>query len=268
MEKNTKEPFQKSTALDEQSSVEQFRALFDYATIGIIVTDSNGRIINFNKYAEIQFEYSANEILGSPVEILLPQAIHAKHETLRKGFHQHPQNRAMGIGRDLYARKKDGNEFPVEVSLSHYCLNEEQYVIACVIDITVRKKNENQVLKQKKELEQITAEIQKINASLEQKVQERTMMLKETLAELEKSRKELKDALNKEKELGDLKSMFVTMASHEFRTPLSTILTSISLIGKYTTTEEQDKRDRHVSRVKFSGLKMLNWFRVQAWACT
>ena len=238
MEKNTKEPFQKSTGLDEQSSVEQFRALFDYATIGIVVTDSNGRIINFNKYAEIQFEYLANEILGSPVEILLPQAIHAKHETFRKGFHQHPQNRAMGIGRDLYARKKDDSEFPVEISLSPYKDESGSFVIAFIIDVSERKLHEENIIK--------------LNHNLENKVEERTKVLQEALIELENSKEKLSKSLEKEKGLNEMKSRFVSMASHEFRTPLSTILSSVSLISKYKTSEEDDKREKHVQKIKSS----------------
>ena len=244
--------------LFDQNNVQQFIALFNYATIGIVVTDSKGSIINFNQYVENQFGYTKAEVLGKKVEILLPLSIHSKHEIYRKKFHQHPQNRIMGAGRDLYARKKDGTEFPVEVSLSHYSLNNAEYVIAFVVDITIRKKNESLFLQQQSELQRITTEVQNMNKELEQKVQERTMMLKETLAELEKSKEELKEALEKEKELGELKSRFVTMASHEFRTPLSTIFTSLSLIGKYRTTEEQDKRDRHILRSKEAVNNMKN----------
>jgi signal transduction histidine kinase len=72
------------------------------------------------------------------------------------------------------------------------------------------------------------------------------------MTELEASRDELTKALSKEKELGDLKSRFVSMASHEFRTPLSTILSSASLLAKYTLAEDQEKRDRHILRIKSS----------------
>ncbi|NNV55686.1 PAS domain-containing sensor histidine kinase [Limnovirga soli] len=236
----------------------KYEAFFSYATIGIVVANAKGEIIDFNKYAETQFGYEKNEVLGKTVEILLPGSIHDRHVKHRHQFNKAPQNRSMGAGRDLHARKKDGTDFPVEVSLSHYNVRNESYVIAFIIDISIRKSNEKLVLEQKSALEKITTEVQILNTELEQKVQERTMMLKETLAELEKSREELSETLEKEKELGDLKSRFVTMASHEFRTPLSTILTSLSLIGKYITTEDQDKRMKHIVRSKEAVSNMKN----------
>src|SRR5436190_5059118 len=120
----------------------QFEALFNYATIGIVVTDAQGIIINFNKKAENDFAYAKEEVLGKPVEILLPQSLKTKHEHYRDGFYEHPSPRAMGASRDLFARKKNGSVFPVEVSLSNYTIEGSMYVIAFVIDITVRKNNE------------------------------------------------------------------------------------------------------------------------------
>ncbi len=83
------------------------------------------------------------------------------------------------------------------------------------------------------------------------------MMLRETLAQLETSKEELESALEKEKELSDLKSRFVSTVSHEFRTPLAAVLSSASLLGKYTKEDEQSKRDRHIARIK-EGVQHLN----------
>ena len=152
--------FEEPEELFDQNNVQQFVALFNYATIGIVITNKNDVIINFNKYIQMQFGYTKAEVLGKTAEILLPQSIHSKHEAHRDNFNKNPQNKIRGAGRDLCARKKDGTKFPVEVSLSHYNLNSEEYVIAFVVDITVRKKNKKLFLEQQSEVQRITTEVQ------------------------------------------------------------------------------------------------------------
>lgn len=95
-------------------------------------------------------------------------------------------------------------------------------------------------------------EIKKLNAELENRVEERTRELADAIQELAQSKSELLKALEKEKELNEMKSRFVTMASHEFRTPLSTILSSASLIDRYKTEDDDAKRHKHITRIKSS----------------
>ncbi len=235
-----------------EAEQQQVTALFEYATEGILLTNQQGEIILVNPAALELFGYTKDELLGKKIEVLIPRRFHGAHHHYREGFYETPSNRTMGHGRDLYARKKDGKEFPVEVSLSYYRQQGAFYVIAFLVDITQRKESEQRLIEQKQQLQQITDAVQKLNAELETKVEERTLILKEALAELEKSQLELSEALNKEKELNEIKSRFVSMASHEFRTPLSTVMSSASLIAKYVETEEQAQRERHVKRIKDS----------------
>jgi PAS domain S-box-containing protein len=298
----------------------------------------------------------------------------------------------MGAANELFAKRKDDSVFPVEISLSHFNNDSQLFVIAFIIDITVRKQNEDLLKEQKNQVLQFAEQTKRLNAELEKKIEDRTKMLKETLEALENTQQETTKALNfqkailnhagaciiatdvhgvvqlfnstaeeylgysksevidqvnvvqfhlaseiqskaaafsreigkivtpdfnvlsaksmddlpnehewtyvrkdgttftvslnvttlrdaqntisgflgvavdiseiknyqnslqvaleKEKQLGDLKSRFVTMASHEFRTPLSTILSSVSLIDKYTSVEDLEKREKHVKRIK------------------
>lgn len=235
-----------------ESDQTQTNALFEYATEGIILTNGKGEIILINPAALNLFHFEKAEVLGKQVEMLIPARLHHAHNAYRSGFYKQPSNRSMGHGRDLRAKTKEGSEFPVEVSLSFYKQKEEVFVIAFVVDITARKQYEHELITQKEQLEKITADIRLLNAELENKVEERTMILKEALQQLEQSQQELNEALNKEKELNEIKSRFVSMASHEFRTPLSTVLSSAALIGRYTREEEQVNRDKHIKRIRES----------------
>lgn len=209
---------------------EELQALFNNAAIGILTVDSKGNILLANDFAQQQFGYTLNELTGNKIELLIPQRFKHKHQSHRDNFNKNSnENRPMGLGLDLYGLKKDGSEFPVEVSLSSYNTGTSKNTIAFINDITIRKESENA--------------LKELNTQLEQKVKERTRSLSEALA--------------KEKELNELKSRFVSIASHEFRTPLSTVLSSAYLISKYQNKEEQSNRDKHISRI-ISSVNLLN----------
>jgi signal transduction histidine kinase len=155
----------------------------------------------------------------------------------------------MGRGRDLFGAHKNGSSFPVEAGLNPLQINGKSFVMALVIDISIRKQHELQLLE--------------LNNQLEKKVNERTKTLSDTVeklksvnierdAEIKKrieAQNKIKDALKKEKELNELKTKFLSLVSHEFKTPLSGILTSAMLLGKYKLAEQQEKRDKHIKTI-------------------
>jgi PAS domain S-box-containing protein len=229
--------------------IKKFEALFHYATLPILLVNKNGNIILANNQALILFGYTELQITALSVEQLIPQKYRGNHAHHRGEYAKNPLTRPMGRGLELFGLKKSGEEFPVEVSLGHYQIEQESFVISFIIDITERKHIEDTMKSQTSEMKRAKIEIEELNAELENKVELRTHELTDTLTKLEKSRDDLTMALSKERELSDLKSRFVSMASHEFRTPLSTILSSVSLIAKYTASSDQDKRDKHIQRI-------------------
>jgi PAS domain S-box-containing protein len=228
---------------------DRFGALLDYASIAVIILNRQMKIMQMNPYALHLFGYTTAEISGKKLEVLLPKSMHKRHNLLHHQYFAKPANRPMAVGKDVTAVKKDGTTFPVEVNLGTYQTEDEVFVIAYVNDISVRKKAEEKILQ--------------LNAELENKIRQRTDELAESIVQLEHqikqteaAKEELKKSLAKEKELNLLKSRFVSTASHEFRTPLSTILSSTYLLQKYVNTEDQPKRDKHIERI-VSSVNML-----------
>jgi two-component system CheB/CheR fusion protein len=118
---------------------ERFRLAIEAAPSGMIMVDSEGRIILLNAHAEKLFGYGRDELNGQKVDMLVPERFRAKHPGLRAGFIAQPTIRPMGTGRDLFALRKDGSEFPVEIGLSPIVTDQGTMVLAAIVDITERQ---------------------------------------------------------------------------------------------------------------------------------
>ncbi len=361
-----------------------FQALFNYASIGILITNAKGEIQMANKFIEQQFGYTESELVGLKVEVLIPPRYKERHVKHRERFSGDPHSRPMGLGMELSGLKKDGTEFPVEVSLGHYTIDGENYALGFINDISQRKETEqaikqlnahleervkegsqslaltvDQLSAQIKETERKDTELQRVNTflnniwnhagaviivcdnngiiqffnpaaekslgySADEIVNKHSLAIFHDPAELaakaaelsadlgreikpgfevlaalagidrgndmewhyvrkdgttfyvsldvtplkdaysdttsylgigidisEKkvAEAELRTALEKERELNELKSRFVSMASHEFRTPLSAVLSSAYLLSRYVNADEQPQRDKHIQRI-------------------
>lgn len=128
-----------------------FYALFRYATVGIVVIGPNGIIQLANPWTEKIFDYKSYELEGKPVELLMPQGLRKRHIQHREKYFENPKSRPMGYGLNLFARKKNGEEFPVEISLGHYELDGEQKAVAFITDISGRTKAEDNAKRSEKE---------------------------------------------------------------------------------------------------------------------
>ena len=220
-----------------------FNVLFEAVSEGVVVVDENQTIVATNDAAEHMFGYTKSEILNQHLHILIPTKHHAMHGSHFDKFYKQTSKRQMGQNRELYGVNKSGNNFPVEVGLNPFKINEKTYVMSIVIDITIRKQTEAKILE--------------LNTLLEGKVSQRTLELHKTVSNLKeeiekrvKAESKLIKALKKEKELNELKTKFLSLVSHEFKTPLSGVLNAAVLVGRYTETEMQDKREKHLLTIK------------------
>lgn len=137
---------------------EAMQALFDVAPDAFLIVNAAGQIVLSNHQAEVLFGYACAELLGMPVEQLLPERFRATHGVQRRGYVAVPYTRPMGIGLELLGRRNDGEEFPVEISLSSLVNGEETQTIAIVRDVTQRKQLEASVRVVEREAERVKDE--------------------------------------------------------------------------------------------------------------
>lgn len=239
------------------NSPDLISTILDTAIDGIIIIDERGIIQLVNKAVEELFYYSQNEMIGQNIRMLMPSPYRDHHDQYIENYHRSGHKKIIGIGREVTAIKKDGEIFPIRLAVSEFNMKGNRFYTGILHDITKQKKAEDKLQKLNTELEakinQRTEELAdaverllKINQEFKREIAERIMIEND----LKVKESELKLLLDKEKELNQLKSRFVSMASHEFRTPLSTILSSATLIEKYTDQASQDKRLKHINKIK------------------
>ena len=205
---------QEATSRAEILAERKFRELIENAPDAILQVDSAGMIIVANRTAETMFRYNREELMGKGVEMLVPEANRAGHSEHRRAFASAGMTRPMGLGLDLLARRKDGTQFPVEISLSPVRTESGVNVTAVIRDVTERKLNEQRV----------------------RSLQESYM------TELEARQKEAE-------RLNQLKSEFMASISHELRTPLHTIIGFAELLEEEAEASLNEKQRRFLHHI-------------------
>ncbi|MGK0185342.1 MAG: two-component system sensor kinase FixL [Verrucomicrobiales bacterium] len=137
------------------TTAESFREVIESVPSGLVIVDPEGKIALFNRQAEHIFGYSRGEINGQPMEVLLPERYRSAHVQMRQAYLKDARPRQMGSGRELFAQRKDGSEFPVEVGLNPVETPEGTMVLAAIVDISERKRAEQKVRHQAQLLQNV-----------------------------------------------------------------------------------------------------------------
>ncbi|MBX3082067.1 MAG: PAS domain S-box protein [Anaerolineae bacterium] len=314
-----------------RNSEEKFRMLMAAAPIAVVITDQHGMITLVNHQAERLFGYTQPEFVGQSIEVLIPDSARSHHVQHREAYYNAPRMRRMGAGLSLFAKRKDGTEFPVEIELSFIQSKDDLMVMSFVLDITQREETAAELEQQRAFLREVIdvspsmifvkdynarfilvnpmvakvynttveALIGKSDADFNPSQTEvasfieadrrvidsgETLHVEETvtdangvtrwfqttkvpiissdgnskyvlgvstdITERKKVEETLRAAVLKEKELGDLKTRFVSMASHEFRTPLATILALTDTVITYRARLSDEQIEQRLHKIQ------------------
>ncbi len=212
------------------------KAIIENAIDGIITINDRGLIESINPSACNLFGYKPDEVIGHNVSMLMPQPYREEHDEYINRYQRTGDPHIIGIGREVTGLTKKGIKFPFRLGVSEVQYLGRKIYCGFIHDLTLQKEAEDK--------------LKDYASHLEEQIDERTRSLKNLVAELQEAKEEVSISLEKEKELGQLKSRFVSMASHEFRTPLSAVQLSAVLIEKYAQPFQNDHITKHVGKIK------------------
>lgn len=213
-------------------------AIIESAIDGIITIDINGIVETMNPAALKLFGYDVGEVRGRNISMLMPEPYKSAHDSYLHRYKHTREKQIIGIGREVLGLRKDGTTFPFRLAVNEVQYEDRTIYTGFVHDLSKEKQAEEN--------------LRKYTEELEEKVKDRTQNLQHLIKELEKARDEASHSLEKEKELNQLKTRFVSMASHEFRTPLSSVQLSASLIEKYLQKSDPVNILKHTGKIKNS----------------
>ncbi len=224
---------ERELALREQ----RMREMLEAAPAGMMVVNRQGFIELVNTQAERLFDMRRDQLIGMSIDALVPDHVRPGHAANRERFHANPSVRAMGHGRDLWAKRGDGTVFPVEIGLNPLKGAATGLVLASIIDISARKAAEAQVRESE-------AEIRRMNTQLEQTIAQRTAELHAAKEEAERANR-AKDSL-------------LANVSHEIRTPLNAILGTAQILERGAPPEQLQMLVRGIRSAGRSLMAVIN----------
>jgi two-component system sensor kinase FixL len=212
------------------------KAIIENAIDGIITIDLNGVIESINPAGCGLFGYTPDEVIGKNISMLMPEPDSSQHDQYLSRYQITGEKHVIGQGREVKGKRKNGSLFPFRLAVSEVQYEGRIIYNGFIHDLSKEKDAEEQLLSYTNKLEQL--------------VEDRTVKLQSLIDQLQEAKAEVSISLEKEKELNQLKSRFVSMASHEFRTPLSSIQLSASLIDKYSIEYHNPNIGKHVNKIK------------------
>lgn len=221
----------KKEALVLEYSLKERQAIFDTVIDGIITIDKEGSIKAFNHSAEQIFGYLAAEVMGLNINILMPEPYHTQHDDYLRNYLKTGVGKIIGTGREVIAKRKNGELFPMELGISLLQLEHETMFVGLVRDITARKKNEDELKMHRDHLQVLVSE----------------------------QTKDILQAKEVAEEANQAKSEFLANMSHELRTPMHAIL-SYSNMGLKSLNQEhlnQEKMKKYFTNINVSGARLL-----------
>ncbi|PRB06105.1 PAS domain-containing sensor histidine kinase [Chryseobacterium sp. MYb7] len=217
-------------------SAKLLQAIIETAIDGIITIDDRGKIESLNPSALKIFGYKEEELIGKNISVLMPEPDKSRHDGYLIHYQTTGEKKIIGKGREVRGLRKDGTQFPFRLAVSEVQYQDRMIYTGFIHDLSKEKEAEESLKRYAGELEEL--------------VENRTKSLKEMLYELEVAKEEANISLEKEKDLNKMKSRFVSMASHEFRTPLSSMQLSAVLIEKYLQTSDNIQILKHLHKIK------------------
>ena len=212
------------------------KAIIETAIDGILTIDNRGTVESLNPAALKLFGYSEEEVIGNNISMLMPEPDKSSHDGYLHRYQSTGEKRIIGKGREVRGLRKDGTTFPFRLAVSEVQYDDRIIYTGFIHDLSKEKEAEQR--------------LKEYAAELEELVEERTKSLKKMVSALSEAKEEVSLSLEKEKELNQMKSRFVSMASHEFRTPLSSVQLSSVLIEKYAEPYDNVHIKKHVSKIK------------------